>query len=449
MREHEESCPREREILAAFHEGEPERAGGDAGAHLESCPACRRALRQARELDALIAARTDTDMEEARADELLAFLRQEELVAAGGRGRSRRLLAVGALVLVVGVTAGVLAHFARGGRTLPVPVAPGIPPETARGPVAPTPVESEEPATPEGEKPAEQVAGTAGRVSSLFSALTVTLPGDASPRSPGKERKLFTGEDHLAMARRATPLFSALTVTLPGDASPPAPDEERKVFSEEDYLAAFRGAGPRDLGRERLAAEADRILQEADDREPERVLAAAEWFLEGGGNGLTRPERLPILGRLVRAGRPGLSGPLAERLRSHPGLLRRLASAATVARGEAALAQAEINGALGNPAALRPLLRCPDPVQEAAARAAARAGSRASLTFLLDLHLERAARFSHLAAPHLLFAELPPRLVEPFTVILERRIEETNRRDRARFCQDVLEFLNCRRGGLL
>jgi len=87
------ACPWEDRVLQAFLEGTPAGDAGVVAAHLEECPECRKALDQSRALDALLASRARTEISEAQADRLLAFL--ERPAAARPRRRpALRLLPV-------------------------------------------------------------------------------------------------------------------------------------------------------------------------------------------------------------------------------------------------------------------------------------------------------------------------------------------------------------------
>ncbi len=94
-------CPHTDDVLATFLDGA---AGGDdpaLAAHRDACAICRRALDRTRALDALLAAQTRTDADDALADRVLAF----DAAVPTGRGRrvTIALAAGAAAVLAVAV----------------------------------------------------------------------------------------------------------------------------------------------------------------------------------------------------------------------------------------------------------------------------------------------------------------------------------------------------------
>lgn len=79
---HKHECEHSDDVVANFLDGASTEADPWLIAHLEGCPRCAQVLRAQRRIDALIASRTATDVEEAQADRLLAFL--HESPAGGG-----------------------------------------------------------------------------------------------------------------------------------------------------------------------------------------------------------------------------------------------------------------------------------------------------------------------------------------------------------------------------
>ena len=66
------TCPRTDEVLLSFLDGSPDVDVDRLRAHLEDCDRCASALEESRELDALLAASTDTSIDDDEADALLA-----------------------------------------------------------------------------------------------------------------------------------------------------------------------------------------------------------------------------------------------------------------------------------------------------------------------------------------------------------------------------------------
>ncbi len=80
------SCPLTDEVVAHVLDGDcgPVAAQDELRAHLEACPRCRQALAMQRRIDAMIASRTSTEVDEATADRLLAFLHAPAALAPDG-----------------------------------------------------------------------------------------------------------------------------------------------------------------------------------------------------------------------------------------------------------------------------------------------------------------------------------------------------------------------------
>ena len=96
------SCPLEEEVILAFHDGEPGSAPAELAAHMETCPSCRRALKEVRTLEALVATHTVREITEEEADAFLSFLKPKVSERKGiplGVPRLAALL-LGALCLV-------------------------------------------------------------------------------------------------------------------------------------------------------------------------------------------------------------------------------------------------------------------------------------------------------------------------------------------------------------
>lgn len=330
-----------------------------------------------RALDALIASETDTSIDDAQADRLLAFLAEREAEAAGPQRRVLARFAWGAL-LAAGV-AGLWLGVAAGGAERPDELRP----DEARA----------EPAAFESEGPVGERPESEG-------------PGGAAAAEGQR------GEPRALVARAPFP------ASLPVQWSPDPQWPARDHFAPAELLRALRGESVLGLDGARLADEAETLLlgvrpdaipapllvapmpraaapgvrvPSADAEHAELVLAAADWQVRRLRRRGAGPDELQLLLHALRASEGTLRLRLADRLRALEAewatRAERMLRGAARRQSEADEAFVAGLGALGCRAAIPVLRRLAFAELTNCARQARATGDETALDFLFELAL--------------------------------------------------------------
>jgi hypothetical protein len=344
------ACDYEDQVIASFLDGEPTGDVEAAAAHLASCPHCAEALRQDRALEALLAAQTRTDIDDAVADRLMAGIdRPTRILAEASPGGwwSRRAVAAAVFLLGLAVAGGILRGLGSGGGTGPEHERPDRAPDRSATVVRHDTTPVDVPPGPHGLQPG--VAARGGFV----------VPDGA---------RVVT-----RMAERQNP-------------------EAFVAFTDRNMLAAFRGEAVPGLDRRRLASEVRVLLIEAATRgiqRPGLIRAAVDWQLEEARRGLAGPDRLWLVGRVVLASEGETRRHLVETLRTHEARFHRF----TNWRLQGRTADPDVVGlvgALGFQDLRHEVQELPMAQRVRCAMQARATGDRRCLAFLVDLFIHEA-----------------------------------------------------------
>jgi hypothetical protein len=380
-------CEYEDRVLATFLDGDPTEDVNETAAHLERCEHCAEALRQARSLDALLAAHTHTDIDDAHADRLLAAVDAGESKArtAPVLEWRRWIPAVAAAVLIATFAAWwALRSDSRPDRTSIE--GEGRPPVAEPGP-APAPLAPE---------PVDRVA---------HHATGLPLPDGSGRVALRRERAALSDVDLLALLGEAR---------VPGLAS-------RRV---------------RD-GVERVLAEAARPAADGAPPDRELVVAAARWQLEEVRRGFAPTSRMLRTGRLLLDSRGVLRRELVALHREHEGLVRRLVRS-RLARSPRDPAVLELVGALGLEGFEAQLRDLDEDRLQACVVQARRTADNRCLDWLVGRYLETAERVpDRLEECTGWFVGLGQDAGEALIAVLQHRVERSRNHAVRMTCSDL------------
>lgn len=238
-------CPYTDDVLAAFLDGAAVADDHRLAEHRDACPYCRRALDRTRALDALLAAQTRTDADDALADRVLAFD-----AAVAPRAVGRRVAPALAVAAAVVILAGAWA-FLRG-QALTTPA--GTMPERDPDPI----VAAEGPVRSTQESPRYRAPRTIASPTSLRVLGDLRLPAALAP------------------GRDADAWITA------GAGGPADADAYREVAQRAEFLASVEAV---DASDDLRVAAARWLAREAQGGRlaARRLWGVAEWLAESDG----------------------------------------------------------------------------------------------------------------------------------------------------------------------
>jgi len=382
-----EHCRFEDRVIASFVDGEPGEDLPELAAHLDACAICAEAQRQARAVDALLAAQTRTDIDDSVADRLLAGVDRASpspLPARPGafsRVRPGWLAAAGVLVAVLVAFLWVSRGSRRG-------------PEAERPPVKPTPP-----------------------------------VGSASPGAHDPFRSGASGED---------------AFPVPRGAAGAAPKRGPSDFTETELLAWLKGDRIPGLTREAVAVRVEAVFASASGRAgPDRELTveATRWQLACVRRGLMPSGRLRAAGRVLLESRGALRRDLVEVFREHENAVRQLARS-RIGRNGFDPVVVGLVGALG----FRPLAaRVSDRAGLALDLCAGQArhtGDRQCLAFLVELYLGEARKSYQARRDRTTwFEDLASPTDAVLAQVLKHKARQTRSREVREMCEELAERL--------
>ncbi len=360
-----DSCQLEDLIVATFVDGEPNENATKLGEHLVECEHCARAVDVSRRLDSMLAAQTDTSIDDSRVGELLSFL--EPVAAVGGAGgprvgsretddgRTGRSWRLTAAVAVAAAAAAVVAFavWPSGDSAEPTtePVAEQFPkPVRTGGPALPTEMTA---------------TATSGSLALPAGARMASRPRVADE---AKLSYALGGGFVPGVSRSALTRFALATL-----------DESGRERAWTSSICSFDVVERRPRLRAGPTTDA-------------RVIAAGRWVIDGVDRGMFGGVELDaVIGAALRA-RGGCRIALVELLRDREAVgtrLARLLASRWMLRGnrELAIEVAELAGALGHRIRDRRLVALPWEALRRGATQARRTGDARCLGWLVDASL--------------------------------------------------------------